>query len=245
MFKLAILLCYFVNAQESLIKVSYIATLDNKEVIERITNDSSFTTEAKKHRLRFELSKKPFHFNLFFSKNEALFEVNTDNVEKQNLYNPTALSAKAQRTYYSNSITKETFWISDQITPGAFIHPEQIGWEFTSETKKIGDYLCYKAIAVMSKEQPSGNEYLEPVEAWYTKDIPTSFGILKFHGLPGLTLALTYNRKHDGRLTFSMDKIDLNPKEEIAINKPNGTRNMTEKEYVALINRLNAERIMR
>ena len=97
----------------------------------------------------------------------------------------------------------------------------------------------------MSKEQPSGNEYLEPVEAWYTKDIPTSFGILKFHGLPGLTLALTYNRKHDGRLTFSMDKIDLNPKEEIAINKPNGTRNMTEKEYVALINRLNAERIMR
>ena len=50
--------------------------------------------------------------------------MNIDNVEKQNLSNPTALSAKAQRTYYSNSITKETFWISDQITPGAFIHPE-------------------------------------------------------------------------------------------------------------------------
>ncbi len=45
-------------------------------------------------------------------------------------------------------------------------------------------------------------------------------------------------------LPFQWKKIEFNHKGE-KINKPKGTRNMTEKEYVALINRLNDERIMR
>lgn len=238
-----ILFFYFLNAQSNIIKVEYIASLDNKELLKRIENSSEFTGEVKKARKNYLELKTPVKFKLHFNDRESLFEMESDGKNKYD--NPTEAASRGGRVYYSNAITKEQFWISDIITPGAFIHLEKIDWEFTSETKRIGDYLCYKAIAIMDKDQPSGNEYLEPVEAWYTKEIPTSFGILKFHGLPGLTMELTYNRIHHGRVTFLVDQIDLNSKEEMVIQKPKGTRDMTEKEYVTLINRLQAERVRR
>ena len=241
-----VLFFYFLNAQSDVIKVGYIASLDNKELIERIQNSSLFTQEVKKIRIRHELSKEPVRFKLLFNEGEGIFKMDLKETNKIiGDFNPTEVASGGGRVYYSNAITKEQFWISDLITPGAFIHLEKINWKFTSETKQIGDYLCYKATAIMPKDQPSGNEYLEPVVAWFTKEIPTSFGVLKFHGLPGLTMELTFNRKHDGRVTFLVDKIDLNPKEALVIQKPKGTRDMTEKEYVALINRLQAERVIR
>lgn len=241
------LLFYFSSiAQSNVVKVEYIASLDNKELIERIQNSSLFTPETKKTRIRHELAKEPVRFKLIFNESEGIFKMDLKETNKIiGDFNPTESASRGQRVYYSNTITKQKFWISDLVTPGAFIHLEKINWELTSETKKIGNYICFKATAVMPEEQPSGNEYLEPVVAWYTKEIPTSFGILKFHGLPGLTMELAFNRKHNGRVTFLVEKIDLNPKEDIVIKKPKGTREMKEKEYVALINRLQAERVMR
>lgn len=235
------------NAQIENVKITYMATLDNTEIIDKIINDSvsSYPKEIREEHLKIQLSKKPVYYNLYFNDNEALFKKDLILKEESTyIMNMTGAVSKEDRTYYSNSDTKEYLWISDRITPGAFIHLEQVNWEITSETKKIGDYLCYKATAIMDKDQPSRNVYLEPVEAWFTKEILTFFGIQKFHGLSGLTLELTYNRIYDGRLTFSMEKIEFNHTGE-KINKPKGTRNMTEKEYVALINRLNDERIMR
>jgi len=235
------------NAQIENVKITYKATLDNTEIIDKIINDSvsSYPKEIREEHLKIQLSKKPVYYNLYFNDNEALFNKDLS-VKVKDIYilNPTELASNGDRIYYSNSNTKEYLWMSDLITPGALILLGQVKWEITSETKKVGDYRCYKATSIMDKDQPSGNVYLEPVEAWFTKEIPTSFGPLKFHGLPGLILELTYNRIHDGRLTFSMEKIEFNHTGE-KINKPKGTRDMTEKEYVALINRLNDERIMR
>ena len=239
------LFSFFLNAQSNTIKVEYIASLDNKEFLERIVNSAEFTKEAKKFRLKHSQLKTPVRFKLFYNNNEGLFKIGSkDTIKTPGYFNETESASRGDRLYYSNAITKEQFWISDKITPGAFIHLEKIDWEFTSETKRIGDYICHKAIAIMDKDQPSGNEYLEPVEAWYTKEIPTSFGILKFHGLPGLTMELSYNRIHHGRVTFLVDQIDLNSKDEMVIQKPRGIRDMTEREYVTLINRLQAERVL-
>ena len=79
-----------------------------------------------------------------------------------------------------------------------------------------------------------------PVVAWYTPEIPTSFGIQKFNGLPGLTLELITDYDK-GKVYYTATKIELNPEEEIKIKKPRGKK-LSEQEYIALIERLNNAR---
>lgn len=50
-------------------------------------------------------------------------------------------------------------------------------WKFHTDTMRIAGYLCNVAV-------------VGGIVAWYTKDIPSSFGPLTYHGLPGLILML-------------------------------------------------------
>lgn len=52
-------------------------------------------------------------------------------------------------------------------------------WQLTEDTKTIHDFKCTKATLNFR-----GRQFV----AWFTSDIPVSFGPWKFHGLPGLIL---------------------------------------------------------
>ncbi|AGC77831.1 GLPGLI family protein [Nonlabens dokdonensis] len=124
-----------------------------------------------------------------------------------------------------------------------------IDWKMGSETKQIGKYNCFKAMATIptadlswydfswaelrKKESEDGEEAAEDmtlVEAWYTLEVPVSHGPAEYWGLPGLILEVS-----SGNTTMLCTKIVINPKEEISIEAPDNGKEITKKDYKATI----------
>jgi len=75
-------------------------------------------------------------------------------------------------------IGKDIFIVHDHIEP--------IQWQIKSTSKKIDNYTCLMAVAEFR-----GRIYT----AWFTPDIPVSFGPWKLHGLPGLIVEVSDQSK--------------------------------------------------
>lgn len=130
---------------------------------------------------------------------------------------------------------------------------QEISWNMGKESKQIGQYLCFKATALVpttelawydfswsdlrtpataSKTDSTAVETLEPeikmteVEAWYTPQIPVSHGPAEYWGLPGLILEVSA-----GGTTMLCAKIVMNPKEKITIEAPDKGKEITKSEY--------------
>lgn len=81
-------------------------------------------------------------------------------------------------------------------------------WKLLNDSKKIGNYTCFKATTI--KKSTKKNII---VEAWYTPQIPNSFGPKGYNGLLGLILELK-----EGNIIYYVSKLKFNSK--IKINKP-------------------------
>ena len=120
-------------------------------------------------------------------------------------------------------------------------------WKLESETKKIGNYTCYKAVAIIPVSAESLKEYEEEkkksaesktkffevnepkekvITVWYTPEIPVSQGPDHYWGLPGLILEV-----NDGMKMALCSKITINPKEKVEIKKPKKGKKVTRKEF--------------
>ncbi|WP_354667547.1 GLPGLI family protein [Polaribacter vadi] len=131
---------------------------------------------------------------------------------------------------------------------------EQPKWELSSETKKIGQYTCYKATLVKvdtsvdfgsifgrrgrrgADNEDKKEEEKEPevrtleVTAWYSPQIPISSGPDSYYGLPGLILEL-----NTGRTTMLCTEIVLNPSEALEIDKPKKGKKVDREEYNKIV----------
>ena len=97
-----------------------------------------------------------------------------------------------------------------------------------TETKQIGQYTCYKAMALIptaeltwfdfswsdirqsSNKSEESNLNMTQVEAWYTLQIPVGHGPAEYWGLPGLILEVSA-----GNTTMLCSKIIINPKDKL------------------------------
>ncbi|WP_299210565.1 GLPGLI family protein [uncultured Dokdonia sp.] len=129
---------------------------------------------------------------------------------------------------------------------------QAINWKMGTESKQIGQYMCFKATASIptselswynfswSDLRPTPNKETdtisgqaqEPevktteVEAWYTPQIPVGHGPSEFWGLPGLILEVSA-----GNTTLLCSKIVMNPKEKITIEAPDKGKVITKMAY--------------
>lgn len=124
---------------------------------------------------------------------------------------------------------------------------QTINWNMGKETKKIGQYLCFKATAsvptnelawydfswsdLREAEQKSDSTKtpevkMTAIEAWYTLQIPVNNGPAEYWGLPGLILEVSA-----GNTIMLCSKIILNPKEKLTIVAPDKGKEITKSEY--------------
>ena len=124
----------------------------------------------------------------------------------------------------------------------------KINWTIGTESKKIGDYLCYKAKAFVpyselnwynfswgdlrnnDKKEGEVEENLVVVEAWYTPQIPMAQGPAEFWGLPGLILEVSAQNT-----TLLCTEIVLNKEEKLEIDSPDNGKEITKVDYTKTI----------
>ncbi|MBF4984063.1 GLPGLI family protein [Nonlabens mediterrranea] len=119
-------------------------------------------------------------------------------------------------------------------------------WKLLSETKKIGQYNCFKAVYVPVEDEVEEEVEEEDEEvntsitamvvesdptitAWYTPDIPVSNGPGEYHGLPGLIVEVQQQET-----TILLKEIVLNPDEKLDLKKPRSGKKINQEDFDAL-----------
>ena len=124
---------------------------------------------------------------------------------------------------------------------------EKTKWKMSGESKKIGQYTCYKATYTKQVEekvfsfgswnqtngtnQPKKPKKMRDVEvvAWFTPEIPVSSGPSWYQGLPGLILEVS-----DDDTKILCTKIVMNPKEKSKIKRPKKGKAISNQDFVTL-----------
>lgn len=227
-----ILLIYQISSSQSTDtgSVTYVAELDMSGFGEMIIKHPEFSKQIER-----ELSNnKDVDYILKFSANESNYSKlkKIENEGTQKKINITEIKA-GKGLYYTNIKENTILHQKDAFGEKFIISYPGIKWELVNETKKIGEYLCYKAIGSKNIEGKSGIKNIEII-AWYTTDIAKNFGPKEFSGLPGLILSL-----QEGQITYNATKIELNlDKKKINVKTPKKGKKMTLKEFNKMVKKL-------
>ncbi|MGJ8683578.1 MAG: GLPGLI family protein [Nonlabens sp.] len=148
-------------------------------------------------------------------------------------------------TIYKN-LNEKTFIKQGNIMGKEFVIKDELPtyeWQLLNETKKIGQYNCFKAIYVpvveeIEEEDEKAEEeenssmiamidnYDPTITAWYTPDIPVSNGPGEYHGLPGLIIEV-----QQSETTILLKEIEMNPKEKLELKKPKSGKEINQEDF--------------
>ncbi|TPD68251.1 GLPGLI family protein [Flavobacterium microcysteis] len=234
------------------------ATYQTKTIMNDIQISGSNMTPDLQASLEEKL-KKGFEktYELSFNKTESVYE------EPQRLESPSGSSGAKMVVVNTSSsgdgksyknIKDKTVLSEEDFFGKEFLVSDSLpkwDWKLVDETKKIGNFTCYKAIGVIpvSKEDLEAYEKMknkksesktvlftvnEPkdrtITVWYAPEIPVSHGPGEYWGLPGLIMEV-----NDAKTVILCSKIVLNPKDKVVIKMPKKGKKVTKKEYEALI----------
>jgi GLPGLI family protein len=181
------------------------------------------------------INMKKIEYLLKFNEQKSIFEI----VEKMDSdLNRNSMSNQLSKslgggdgTYYTNR-KNNSLYHQKEFESNTYLikHLQILDWKLEQEKKKIGKYICYKATKKDYYIGSSGRKIPIDIIAWYTPEIPFSFGPLKYNGLPGLIIELSNNK-----VTFFAKEIQLNLKENIDIMKPKKGKEVTQIEYDSII----------
>ena len=221
-----------------------IATYESMTQVDLKMENSKMSDETKKSlaaQLQKQMNKT---FTLLFDQNQSLY------TENQKLAQPTAKPTsgititvhQSQAELYKN-LREKRYVNQDELFGKVFLIQDSLqlpAWQMEKETKKIGQYTCYKATMVKKytrEDWSSASDSLiktedeKTITAWYTPQIPVSNGPRDYWGLPGLILEV-----QDGKTTLLCSAITLNPSEKMDIKEPNKGKSVDQAEFDTIQN---------
>ena len=192
-------------------------------------------------------------YTLTFNKTTSSFRENVQ-LEGPGASGPSWSRSNGQGSIYKNisdkSMIEDVEMFSKRFLVSEKMEPLQ--WEMGMETKKIGNYTCYKATLVKedtkvdwgsifsrrrnNKKKDSTATSEKPakkmvtVTAWYTPQIPVSSGPDVYWGLPGLILEL-----NAGRTTMLCTEVSIDADKTIEIKEPNKGKKVTREDYTEIV----------
>ena len=210
------------------------------------------TEQQKKQRMQRMKSFLEKTYTLTFNKTTSSFKEEVK-LEAPGASGPSWGRSNGQGSIYKN--TKDQVMIEDveQFSKRFLVTEkmEQAQWEMGTETKKIGQYTCYKATLVKEdtnidwgsifsrntkKKDSTKTKDVKPAKkmlsiiAWYTPQIPVSTGPDKYYGLPGLILEI-----NAGRTTMLCTEVAISSKEVLEIKEPNKGKEVSRDEYNKIV----------
>jgi GLPGLI family protein len=215
--------------------------------------------QEKKQRMARFKSFLEKTYTLTFNKTASSFKEDVK-LDAPGASGPSWGRSNGQGSIYKNTKDKKMIEDVEQFSKRFLVSEdmEPSQWEMGTETKKIGQYTCYKAILVKedknidwgsifsrgsNKKKDSTNtkenkpaKKMLTVTAWYTPQIPVSTGPDTYYGLPGLILEL-----NAGRTTMLCTEVAINTQEALEIEAPNKGKEVSRDEYNKIVKVKTAE----
>lgn len=170
-------------------------------------------------------------FELSFNAQESLFIVKDALEIDGNSYfrnMALALAGASNRIWYTNF---EKLTMQYNFMNKLFLvekNKNSTEWQLSNETKKIGDYLCYKAKCTLPNIGSKGLVE-KNVEVWYAKDIPIPLGPVGLVGLPGLILEANFFK-----VSYFASNVKIKKGKHINIIIPEKGERITENDFFNL-----------
>lgn len=248
------------NAQDFRGTVTYVSKTSTEDMMPKGEATQQIPDEMMKmiQEQMKKMSEKTF--TLSFDKEASIYEEEV--VLEAGADNPMAQGFKMMSNtmyggiYYKN-IKDKTYIQEREFFGKEFLIKDSLQvfeWELGTETKQIGNYMCFKATAKVpfdatdfknmtrkepkddkeKEQQENSTNFLDMIEvpeeiivtAWYTPEIPISQGPSNYWGLPGLIMEVS-----SGKTTILCSKIVINPREKKEIKAPRKGTVVTQAEY--------------
>lgn len=173
-------------------------------------------------------------FELLYDSNKSIFKL-VDKLELIEDFNYKKVSLiVGNNVNYKNNSIKEKLFYTDNFGEifNVILSFDEYKWEITTETKIIDGYKCYKATSTKEKYDRLGNKngFYYPY-AWFTPEIPSSFGPAGLDGLPGLVLEGSVK---GAKFVYYASKINLDYITKKDIERPTCSNEISQAEYLDL-----------
>lgn len=181
--------------------------------------------KASINDLNAVLRNSTVNFKLVFNKDESYYFVQDKLTETKDFRQEMAkiLFGSTSSSYVERS-KNELFHRIEAYGEFFIIPIKDWQWNLEKESKKIGQYVCYKA-TTNYKVRNSKGEFLKNVVAWYAPELNYPFGPKGFHGLPGLIIEL-----YDSNYRYILKELNFKNTTE-KVNKPKRGKKLTQEEF--------------
>lgn len=199
-------------------------------------NPDLYAVSGKSIRSMLRIEKE-LQFELQFTAEQSFWQITAgqepEDFEEAMAYQMAVIMATdAKKSYFIDREKNIRIYQAD--LNGGLVNiveaPKKFNWTITENEKCVGGRTLFEATTQEEQSDKNGNPIIKKITAWFTPDIPVSFGPAGYDGLPGLILEVKFN--DDQSRGFVATTIEVNRNKEVKpIRKPKAVGEMTVQEF--------------